>query len=74
MVLAMLQWNHLARQIVCADANSQHVKMALELELVDEATTDPAEAVTGQGEIVPTSNLLDSSTLCKSYHLWSKRT
>lgn len=36
-----------AHMIVCGDANEQHVKMALELELVDEAGTDNVAAVRG---------------------------
>ena len=35
----------LARSVVCGDANPLHVKMALELELVDEALADNAAAV-----------------------------
>jgi len=44
MALAIRQ-NGLAREVVCGDANVQHVKMALELELVDEAVADNVEAV-----------------------------
>ena len=42
----------LARQIVCADSNPEHVAIALDLKLVDEATTDVAAAVTGADLIV----------------------
>ncbi len=44
MALAM-RHNGLANAIVCGDANEKHVKMALELELVDDAMTDNVAAV-----------------------------
>jgi cyclohexadieny/prephenate dehydrogenase len=40
-----LRQSGLAGSIVCGDASEQHVKMAMELELVDEAMTDNAQAV-----------------------------
>jgi cyclohexadieny/prephenate dehydrogenase len=51
LTLAMRQ-NNLARTIVCGDANPLHVKMALELELVDEAFTDNVAAVKGTDLVI----------------------
>ncbi len=40
-----LRQNGLARKIVCADANPEHVKKAVHLKIVDEATRDNCAAV-----------------------------
>ena len=44
LALSMRQQN-LATQIVCGDVKPEHVKKALELKLVDEATTELADAL-----------------------------
>lgn len=51
LALAIKQ-NGLAETVVCADAKEQHVKMALELEIVDQAWTENAEAVRGADLVV----------------------
>ncbi|MDD5585439.1 MAG: prephenate/arogenate dehydrogenase family protein [Alphaproteobacteria bacterium] len=51
LALAMRQ-KGLARTVVCGDANPLHVKMALELELVDEALEDNIAAVKGADLVI----------------------